>query len=934
MNFSTAIVSSSRKRAGAKVNRYDLINTSAEAPKIYDAGGGAGANGLTIDVMGQAQLMQYKRTLNPTILEEENVKQEARQTELVLQYTTIVVNVRREDFPSITADIQVRYTQEALQAAWGQFVNDLRVALNVEFVDSILDRKDLAPVNRILGLRDGGQYFVRQREESAILEVIQSGKNPEQTSWKVTESINDAKERLRDSGVAQTKMDTKIDEILHRPTLRDAQRETTYRLLEAETSQEIVDAMWDIMNAEDLPPEEYAAAMTLKMKHEAAMKAKRDERTARLAYLVANGGSAKEIMELSQNNDLAMSDSSERISTKTYDKEVDIIGLHRLSFECLQRLLVQQPETGSEIAKTAFKFVQDAMQKFREEVDICVLGSKLLSDLSACLVQYRDDFYNVMLDNIQHYAPSNDDFRPPRIIRRKFTEMEKQRDEELWQARLEADVSGKVEYKDQGKLDIEVKTISGEDEMKFDLEAYLLEKAEQKRQADEEQAAKLAEAERLRLLALQIPEEVVVNTGPVKKVKKPWRGTKGYVGKPVEEEPEHKSMFDQYDDGLPKRRALKGFKAISKVRDLPVVPGIQFRGLVGPYKNDMAMLQCYATLYRFVCASYGNRERAFLMSMPEEVASIGLVCLGQPRILEYTMWIIDTVYMDGFMVEEEEDPSVAPSMALSKETWEKQVTSQGIGPTTVKIKTQKEGVPSAQAEGKGSDPADKSAQSKGFQWEDGDKFRQEKGYGGPPGWGDAAKNKKNGNIANGDGSKELAGDGLNEGSKAFSQASVVRDPRDPLIGMDIDCASTISQPTVDVDGINDRLEENIVVNIGDPNKDYGEEFRPIETETSYSVNITGDLVLDPEDKERGNRYHEKAMRTNLGLMDELGEQLYSQRYLRRPRDAIVLFCAAVSCHVDLQEREKEMGRKWLGLWDDASARYKRLIVVGGGLSSL
>jgi len=823
--------------------------------------------------------------------------------------------------------VPVRYTSEALQAAWGQFVTDLRVALNVEFVDSVLDRKDMAPVNRILGLRDGGQYFVRQREESAILEVIQSGNNPEQTSWKVTESINMAKEKLRDSGVAQAKMDVKIDEILNRPTLRDAQRETTFRLLEAEESSEIIDAMWDVLNAEDLPPEEYAAAMTLKMKQEAAQKADADKRTVRLAHLVAIGGNAKEILELSQSGNVNVAVGAfEQISTKTYDKEVDIIGLYRLAFECMGRLLVKNPEKGKNIAKDSFKFIQDTMVKYREEVDICVLGSKLLSDLSLYLVQYRSDFYAVMLDNIQHYAPRNDDFRPPRVIRRKFTDLEKQADEENWAAQLAADLSGKTEYKDQSKLDVDVKEMGSEGaegDLVFDLEAYIKEQEEKKRREEEENEARKAEKARLRLLAMQEQEgeETTADTGPKKKVKKLWRGQKGYVGKPKEVEQEYNSMFDDYEDeSKSKRRVLKGFKKRELVRDLPVVPGIKFRGLVGPYKDDMAMLQCFATLYKFVCASYGNRESAFTSHMPEEVASIGLVCVGQTRILEYTMWIIDTIYMDGFSNEDDNDDSVAPSLALTKESWELEAEADAKAAAKVVHEKTVEAIAGHEEMAKAANKKKSKSGSHVIT-------------------GSVAQAKNNRDLGSRDiGSKDL---GIKDiGSKSGDKSGTSEklefyDPDDPIVGMEVDCASTISMQSVDVDGINDRLEEKLDPNLGYPAKEYDNVFPSAsQIEDSNSTNITNDQALDPEDKERGNRYRDKSVWLNLGLKKEIGEELYSQRYLERPRDAIVLFCAMAAHHADLQERERSMGLKWIGLWDDASARYRRLVVIGSGLSGL
>jgi hypothetical protein len=42
----------------------------------------------------------------------------------------------------------------------------------------------------------------------------------------------------------------------------------------------------------------------------------------------------------------------------------------------------------------------------------------------------------------------------------------------------------------------------------------------------------------------------------------------------------------------------------------------------------------------------------------------------------------------------------------------------------------------------------------------------------------------------------------------------------------------------------------------------------------------------------------------------------------------------VSQHCDLEKREREMGRKWCGIWNDASDKYKRLMTIGSGLSGL
>ena len=58
--------------------------------------------------------------------------------------------------------------------------------------------------------------------------------------------------------------------------------------------------MWHVLNSQDLPPDEYKMAMEAKMKREKELEKKEKERQERLKHLVATGGSAKEILALSQ----------------------------------------------------------------------------------------------------------------------------------------------------------------------------------------------------------------------------------------------------------------------------------------------------------------------------------------------------------------------------------------------------------------------------------------------------------------------------------------------------------------------------------------------------------------------------------------------------------------------------------------------------------
>ena len=83
-----------------------------------------------------------------------------------------------------------------------------------------------------------------------------------------------------------------------------------------------------------------------------------------------------------------------------------------------------------------------------------------------------------------------------------------------------------------------------------------------------------------------------------------------------------------------------------------------------------------------------------------------------------------------------------------------------------------------------------------------------------------------------------------------------------------------------------------------------------------------------------NQKKKEAMQENGAVKAEMGENLYEYRFKRRPRDPIVLFCAMCSAHYELQAAEREMGRKWIGVWNDASDRFKRLVTIGEGLSGL
>lgn len=873
---------------------------------VYDAGGGTGHGDLNFEALHTEQVEMYKRTLKSTVIEDENSEQETRQLHLKDEYITYIVNVSREDFPSKSANVEVRFTQAALQAAWTTFLEDARKALEVEFIEMVVDRKDGAPVNRMLGLRNGGKYFLRQREASAIMEVIQSGKLPEQVSWHVTSGINIAKDSLKESGVYQGTIDKKIDHIITQPMLREQQRHATYQILEAESAKQVVDAMWEVLNSHDLPPEEYKVAMEAKMKREKELEKKEKERQERLAHLVATGGSAKEILALSQGAQIGAEDKGfGGISTKTYDKEVDIVSLFRLSFETFSRLAKRDPSKAVEICDTAIDFIEQTVVKFRHEVDIVVLSSAMCSNLAHGMMPHRNRVYHLLMDNIQAYAPANDSFRPARVVRRLLSPLEAKMQEEEWERSflpLTKEERDREKNERQSKLQDAVREVGGEEDGEFDLEAYLRELEEKKRKAAED-----AEAARLAALAAmqdEEVEEVVEDTGPKKKVKKPWGGTVGQIGKLKPEEVKYASIYDdEPDDGKPRKQLLKGYKPFSGARPLPEVPGIMFRGLIGPYKSDMAMLQCFASLYAFIKASFGNREDAFELSIHEEVCTIGLVSIGNPRIMEYTIWIIDAMYGDAFMTSEDEEATIAATAnvsALDGNGDEKKDYARNL-PEEKKPETTESSVERGSSH-EGSDTGSKRS-------------------GRPSKGGDADDAR----TIDGKDNDTAAGSSVNDD-----------DSLNKSLGMILDCASTITQPTVDIEGKNNFIEENLEVNVGDPEDLIDdEEIFPKYKEKGPDDPDYTEIVVDGEEKERAAREKKKeALLENTGLKHAMGENQFEIKYKRRPRDPIVLFAAMVSCHFDLQEDERDLGRKWIGLWDDASDHFKRLKVIGEGLSGL
>lgn len=306
----------------------------------------------------------YARTVNfCSDFQKEHLAQEARQVTIVDQPITIHINVAREDFPDITARIEVTYLKSASSQAWAQLLKDVCTSLKIDFIHSILDRVDKSPVHRIPRLRPGGDYLVRQRETSAILEVINTGRTPMEVSWGITMDINDVKQSLALDQRSMPVIDKRVASLVAKPVTRETQREITTL----------------IMNA--VSPK--SAVTIIEQFHK---------------LYVGTGATAGEQPSAGADETPPLGDIAK------YGDAIDIISLHRLCLETLSRFVVdgraKQIATGP-----CFEYVCNVIEQLRSEVDVVTIGLKLLTEVMKYLVEDRERVFHVILNCVQAYAP-------------------------------------------------------------------------------------------------------------------------------------------------------------------------------------------------------------------------------------------------------------------------------------------------------------------------------------------------------------------------------------------------------------------------------------------------------------------------------------------------------------------------------------------------
>ena len=91
---------------------------------------------------------------------------------------------------------------------------------------------------------------------------------------------------------------------------------------------------------------------------------------------------------------------------------------------------------------------------------------------------------------------------------------------------------------------------------------------------------------------------------------------------------------------------------------------------------------------------------------------------------------------------------------------------------------------------------------------------------------------------------------------------------------------------------------------------------------------------DFNDKKRKKPSLMKQKPPNGQVVKQIGQAEYEARYVQRPKDAVILACALIANHNELNLREKQMATRWLDTWDDCSRDYKLLKKKGADLSSI
>ena len=212
--------------------------------------------------------------------------------------------------------------------------------------------------------------MVRQRESSSILEVLNTGLTPIDHSWPITKDINDVQKDLETDMKFQPSVDQRVDNLIAKPVTRKKEFEQSNLLLHAKTPQEAVKLMYRFHR-------KYGS---------------NEEENKRMVF---------ESLEDEEEFDLYGRQFEDSITK--YDNEIDIRSLFRLCLECLSRFALKGK--AEDVCKFCLSFITETIDKFAKEVDVAVLGLKLLNDITKYLSSELESVYHAVLNCMQAFAP-------------------------------------------------------------------------------------------------------------------------------------------------------------------------------------------------------------------------------------------------------------------------------------------------------------------------------------------------------------------------------------------------------------------------------------------------------------------------------------------------------------------------------------------------
>ena len=533
----------------------------------------------------------------------EEKQQELRQTLLVEEDIIWEVHLAREDFPDVKCDVTLTFKMSSAQTAWLPLLSEVRKKLGLEFIYVIVEREDLTPVYNILSMRNDGEYLVRQRESSAVLETIISRKVPQSISWPITQFVNSAQAELDFVETTKPKLDSRVKNIVSRPWIRKQERQALQNMLEATEPQQVIDNIKWVMNVkeegEEFPKDDYGDPIYPK-----------DE----------NGKDIK------------------------HDTEIDLINVHRCALECLIRLADRGK--GKEMAECAARFVVETVYKYQDQTDIIVVGLALMGHYGHLFYKKKAQVLHCIMDCIQAFTPPppiQRPRRPKRLIPSKYdmlaAELEAQRAEEE-RIQKEKELKERLEREERERL-AEEERLRKEEEARIErerLEAKMARKAARKAKKANSKAGRAAAAKMAAMKAAKAAHEAS-RPPPIKKAPPVF-------GKKKEKPKEIEVKLPTLDDlNIPDPETMP-------IIPLDSVPGVTFRGISSKIDFKTCLLHSIAAIHAFVDKGpFLYRELCYSMYVHEELADAALVLQAYPDILSYIVWTIDRLYSDGYLVD-------------------------------------------------------------------------------------------------------------------------------------------------------------------------------------------------------------------------------------------------------------------------------------------